>query len=273
MLVKSLGSEQGLLTKRFGLSEIRSDTELEYGIADFKEPDLLVYEIAHLDDSQRRILEQKDLVAESRAAFRPGETLSFVTGKAAVAIEVEFSPYRAAEMAGRNWTPKTREQWDRRPLKNANPPIAPNIWVKQEDLGLLLRWERVSKVPIVVLHVFDQEAFAVPLRMIADFQRRLNKMPAETAKLQVTTGIFTKIQAYDRADAQGAGERKPVFIVSPAASVKAGDIIGVEVATQLGISSSKKYVSHVIFSGGKLAISPDFLELIRRLAPQRRGRA
>lgn len=273
LLIKSLGPRHGLLTTRFGLSEIRPDAELEYGTSDVKEPDLLVYEVSALTRSQRMALRSLDLARQNRADIGPNGKLGFITQKALVAIEVEFSPYKASEMAGREWKTRTIEAWGRRPLKNANPPTAPNIWVKKEDLQKLLTWERRSKVPIVVVHIFDQEAFAIPLRKISEFDRALRKTPRNRIKLQVTTGIFTKIQSYDRVDAQGAGEKKPVFIVTPAASIKAADVKGVSVATQLGVSSSKKYVSHVIFSRGKLSVSSQFLALLKALKAPRPKRA
>ena len=38
LLIGSLGPNHGLLTVRFGLSEIRSDAEIEYGTSDAKSP-------------------------------------------------------------------------------------------------------------------------------------------------------------------------------------------------------------------------------------------
>ena len=83
--------------------------------------------------------------------------------------------------------------------------------------------------------------------------------------LQVTGGIFKKIQNYDRTDAQGAGEQKTVFVITPAVAIKVGNITGVKVKAQLGISSSKKYVSHVLFKGGKLEASNELLELLAHM--------
>lgn len=82
-------------------------------------------------------------------------------------------------------------------------------------------------------------------------------------KLQVTTGIFKTIQIYDRVDAQGARERKTVFRVAPAAAIKVGNLDGIKVSAQVGLSSSKKYVSHTLFTGGHLEASTEFLEYLR----------
>jgi hypothetical protein len=64
---------------------------------------------------------------------------------------------------------------------------------------------------------------------------------------------------------QGAGEQKPVFIITPAAAEKIGDISGVEVTAQVDVSGSKKYVSHVLFSGGSLEIKPGCVEFLEGL--------
>jgi hypothetical protein len=92
---------------------------------------------------------------------------------------------------------------------------------------------------------------------------------ADQKKLQVTSGIFAKIQDYDRVDMQGAGEQKPVYVITPAAAEKIGDITDVTVSSQVDLSGSKKYVSHVIFTGGKIEISTDFLEFLTSLSEQK----
>lgn len=182
--------------------------------------------------------------------------------KASAAIEVEFSPYKASEMKGRFWKPKTAEQWERRPLKNANPPIAPNIWVKEEDLSRLNGWENEFGVPILIAHLFDQEGFAVALKAVNKFNEKFSEVGCDQVRLQMTTGIFKKSQTYDRIDAQGAREQKIVFVSTPAVATKIGDVKDVEVAAQLGVSSSKKYVTHSIFSGGRITFTPEFLSML-----------
>jgi hypothetical protein len=263
LLLRSIGEKQGLLAVRFGLSRIRKASEVKYDREAPKEPDLLVYEVNILSTSERRFLSGRDLSEENREKFQPRGELAFVTAKASAAIEVEFSPYRASEMSGRNWRPRTSEQWERRPLKNATPPTAPNIWVKEEDLGRLNQWESTFGVPIVIAHLFDQEAFAIPLSVINNFNKRYSRSGCDKVRLQMTTGIFKKEQSYDRLDAQGARERKMVFIVTPGVAVKVGDVAGVRIEAQLGVSSSKKYVTHSLFSNGHLAPSPEFVAVLK----------
>lgn len=262
LLLKSINERKELFAVRFGLSEVRSSDKLVYGLDPHKEPDLLILDRRLLEPKEIQLLEATDFVRAERALFKTGGALHFAIEKAVAAIEVEFSPYQAKEMKGRDWRPKSEEEWDKRPLKHANPPIAPNIWVKEEDLSKLLGWQEALGVHIVVTHVFDQEAFAISLNTIARFNTALLADPNNSNKLQVTRGIFKKVQAYDRVDAQGAGERKTVFIVTPFVATKVGDIQNVNVHAQLGVSASKKYVTHPVFSGGEIVISDEFVNLL-----------
>jgi hypothetical protein len=265
LLLKSLSAHPGLLAIRFGLSQVKASGDVIYDKSSWKEPDLLVYKISDLTERERKFLEANDLSAESREKIREGGEHHFVVAKASAAVEVEFSPYKASEMKGRFWKPKTVEQWERRPLKNANPPIAPNIWVKEEDLSRLNGWENEYGVPILIAHLFDQEGFAVALKAVNKLNEKFSEAGCDQIRLQMTTGIFKKSQTYDRIDAQGAREQKIVFITTPAVATKIGDVKDVNVAAQLGVSTSKKYVTHSIFSGGRIVFTPEFLTLITSL--------
>lgn len=265
LLLRSINKHPEFQAVRFGLSEVRPDKEVKYNKEGPKEPDLLVYATRSLTDGQKRRLEDLNLTDVERESLLEDKDRAFVTTKALAAIEVEFSPYRAAEMVGREWHPRTPTEWERRPLKHAKPPTAPNIWIKEEDLSRLNAWERSFKVPIIVAHLFDQEAFAIPLLCVNRFDGRFKRRGADTTQLQVTSGIFKKEQSYDRQDAQGAAEKKMVFVVSPGVSVKLGDVSGIKVEAQLGLSGSKKYVAHPVFSGGELKMSADFLSLLSEL--------
>ena len=262
LLLKSLNDTPGFLVVRFGISQIRTAKDVTYDKTAWKEPDLLVFTTDSLTKSEHQSLAGRDLSAESRENFKRGGELHFAVAKAAAAIEVEFSPYRASEMKGRTWTPKTEDQWKRRPLIHAKPPVAPNIWVKEEDLGRLIGWESEFRIPIIVAHIFDQEGFAVRLRAVSAFNDRFETPGADLLRLQMTSGIFKMEQSYDRQDAQGAREKKTVFVVTPAVATKIGDVNDVKVAAQIGLSASKKYVAHTLFNGGRIAFSPEFLSML-----------
>lgn len=264
LLLAEFNLQPNLVAVRYGLSEVQSADDLAaYFKTDEKEPDLLVIKREQLNAKQLRLIDKVNLEEADRVELFTSGALAFLLEKAFVAIEVEFSPYKAAEMKQRNWKRKTTEQWEKRPLKHANPPVAPNIFIKEEDLAPLLTWQNRNKIPVVVTHVFDQEAFAISLNQIQNFETEYASLQNEAQRgLQVTSGIFKKIQTYDRVDAQGAAEKKVVYRVSPAASVKAADIEQVNVKAQLGVSSSKKYISHVIFEGGKILFTLEYLKLL-----------
>jgi hypothetical protein len=262
LLLRSLNAQEQFVAVRFGISAVRDARSVVFDRTGAKEPDLLVYLRATLSAAEVGILANGDLSCEAREKFNSGGALHFAIAKATAAIEVEFSPYRAAEMKGRSWIPKTEAQWGRRPLIRANPPIAPNIWVKEEDLPRLIAWQAETNVPIFVVHLFDQESFAVSLSRVKAFSETFDAEGSNQIKLQMTTGIFKKDQSYDRQDAQGAGEHKMCFVISPAVATKVGDVTNVTVRAQLGESASKKYVTHSIFSGGAIAFTAQFLEML-----------
>ena len=266
LLIRALGDKHGLITVRFGLSEIRPEAQLVYGETSYKEPDLLTYALDDLSKSELRLLKDTNIEAADRTQFTKGQELEFVFKKPLAAIEVEFSPYRAKEMKDRDWQPRSMERWNQRPLKRANPPTAPNVIVKEEDLPKLLDWQRFTRVPVMVAHLFDQEGFAVELETLHDFNRKFESSKSDQVKLQMTSGIFKTLQKYDRVDAQGAAEEKTIFRVTPRAAIKIGDLLDVVVASQLAVSGSKKYVTHPIFSGGRLEVSGEFLDYLRSQA-------
>jgi hypothetical protein len=268
LLIRSLDDALGVKTVRYGISTfVPEGEELVYGNSKYKEPDLLVFKADALSKNEKQVLGDGLLDWKERTALGKAG-LDDLLKRAFVALEIEFSPYRAKEMKARNWKIRTPEKWDAKPLKHAKPPTAPNIWVKEEDIEKLNAWENDYGIPIAVAHFFDQEAFAVALAKVSAFRNDYLAKGADQKKLQMTSGIFAKLQDYDRVDMQGAGEQKPVFVITPAAAEKVGDISEVTVSSQVDLSGSKKYVSHVIFTGGKIEISPGFIGFLSNLSKQ-----
>jgi hypothetical protein len=154
ILLAELNKQPNWVAVRFGLSEVKGEDELAgYIKTDEKEPDLLILPRNSLTAKQISLIGQVNTEEADRAKlFKSGE-LDFLYEKAFVSIEVEFSPYKAKDMKGRNWVKKTQEQWNKRPLKHANPPVAPNIFIKEEDLSPLITWQRRHKIPVVITHV------------------------------------------------------------------------------------------------------------------------
>jgi hypothetical protein len=249
-----------IITIRFGLSKVTEADEIDVGDESIKEPDLLAYRRSSLTKKEVSYLVEKKLALDE---IPRSELPEFIYEKVTAAFEVEFSPYKAAEMKDRHKLPAPYGPEKMAPKKMPAPPTAPNIFVKDEDLGRLTLWQERYKVPeIFVTHFFDQEAFMINLKKISEFKRQYNCINAaemkELINLQRNSGIFFSEQSYDRVDAQGAGEKKWVFRVHPKFATKLGVIQDVSVGSDLSVSSSKKYVSHVLFSGGKLTFSDEF---------------
>lgn len=195
LLLAEFNKQPDFIAVRYGLSEVKSTDDLaQYVKTDEKEPDLLIIKRDRLNAKQIQLINQVNAEKKNRNEPLTRDMLSFLIEKAFVAIEVEFSPYKATEMKGRHWKRKTQAQWDKRPLKHANPPVAPNIFIKEEDLKPLLTWQKRSLIPVIVTHVFDQEAFAISLDQIKTFEKEYASLQSEARrKLQVTSGIFKKI--------------------------------------------------------------------------------
>ena len=267
LLQDALNRSGRFLCCKLGLSQVAVDSRTDPGDTSLKEPDLVVFHPQDLAAEERRWLEQTDLTQISPADLLADPFVRSLMLKARCAIEVEFSPYRATEMKDRTWVRKQPDDLLRRPRKHANPPTAPNIWVKLEDLPRLQAWERAFNIPIVVAHLFDQEAFAIPLATLTRLEAQWPESAEKAIILQLTTGIFKKVQSYDRVDAQGAGEAKVVYVVSPAAAQPVGTLANVAVTAQIGLSSSKKYVAHILFEGGTLTFSDTFLDFLSAQHP------
>lgn len=259
------------LAVRIGLSQVAESNTVEAEKSDIKVPDLLVFSPDHLAKKELSLLQDTDFTEVSSSELGPSGKYATIVEKALCAIEVEFSPYRAKEMGGREWQRRTVDQLTKRVYKHANPPTAPNIFVKDQDLAPLLAWEGGVGVPIVVVHVFDQEAFSIPLKAVENLRKMLVANPTQRINLQLGTGMFLKTQRYDRTDAQGAFEEKEVFCIHPCAATRVGAVENVKVTSKVLLSSSKKYVAHVLFTGGKIDFDDEFLRSITEIRARKQG--
>jgi len=260
---------------RLGISGYSADNTIATAAGQPKVPDLLVVDKTHLTPHQLELVSSldHDLREVEEARLHDGGDLAFLLANAVCAIEVEFSPYRAKEMTGRQWQPRTVEVFDRRPLRTAKPPTAPNIFVKEEDVDPLNEWSAQARIPIVVMHVFDQEVFAYDLASLVEWRLRYQADPSQLPRLCHTTGIFRQNMNYNRTDAQGASETKVVYMISPAAARFAGEAKNVKVVAQLDLSSSKKYVASVKFDGGDIVLEPAFVAWLQTLRRESRTRS
>lgn len=266
LLFDTINKTDELQCFRLGLSQVSKNNRPDVGKDDPKIPDLLVFRKSDLTKDEVLVLSTTDLTQKTSFELHNDPYLGPIISKASSAIEVEFSPYKAKEMKGRSWQCKSIDKLAalKTPRKQAEPPTAPNIWIKLEDLPRLQAWEALFDVNIVVAHIFDQEAFAIALKRISEFEREFPKASQEAINTQLAKGIFRKEQSYDRSDAQGARETKTVFVVTPSAAetIKVGEVNDVKVEAQVGLSASKKYVAHTLFTGGSIILTERFLNML-----------
>lgn len=256
-------TSKGLISVRLGASKVAEIIARDQAEIEVKEPDLLILEARKLSAAQMKVLREYefDLSEIPPDQLKDKPRWRFLWKCALFALEIEFSPYKATAMKQRHWA---RRDPNKKVLKHAKPPIAPNIWVKVEDLDRLSAWQDSFGVKIFVFHLFDEEAFGIGLDTLLSENHALNqiKNDEELRRRQLSTGIFRKEQNYNRVDQEAASERKMVFVVAPAACTKIANLVEVEVASQLGMSKSGKYVSHVLFYGGKFEPLPELWNLI-----------
>ena len=194
LLLETIERTDGLHCFRLGLSQVARNNLVTVEESQYKVPDLLVFHAGDLTTDQLELLRRRDLTLLGASTLFADRELKPIVKKARCAIEVEFSPYRATEMKGRHWQPKDLESLQKRQRKHANPPVAPNIWIKHEDMPRLLRWQRDFGIPIIVAHLFDQEVFATSLRAVDAFARKMQQLassPHEAINAQLQTGIFS----------------------------------------------------------------------------------
>jgi hypothetical protein len=242
-----------LVSLKFGFYEPEPPIALTRSRVSGKCNDFLVYDPRNIPSNEMAILTSEDLTQRDRKEFARGGALRFAIERALAALRVGFSPYRAKEMPGRYWKPLASEDWRRHSRRHAKPPIAPNIRLRaKEGFQRLKVWEQHYRVPVIVVQVFDQEAFAVRLSEVVAFLKQLERCASDEERvvLQETRGIFAR--------AYSSRGSKTVISVSPVAATKVGDVEELTVSAYVDIDRSKRYVARISIAGGRLIVSPEF---------------
>ncbi len=156
-----------------------------------KQPDLLILP----RDDYEAIRPQLDEIGLANLPFTPEADLDFLRSRATIAVEVENSLWVVHEMPDygqgvkltelitrkrrfrkpesiarwKNWTESVRcfcaQSEARRHLKGfLETAKVPTIIIKDEDLEPLTEWETNFNVPILVFHVFYDEAYYISLQ-------------------------------------------------------------------------------------------------------------
>lgn len=247
-LIQAINSTADLRAIPYGRSQIGPDDRdsikeywRNYCAAESygKRPDLLVLHKADYNWALEQLGDDPTVASEVRCAP--------VVAKALCGIEAENSL----------WIAKRMKDFDTTiPLRNANP-IAPNIWVKEQDLPGLKVWMHHYRKPVVVVQVFFDCAYAVELNAVIESVERLVSVDEVTRKaLSKKIGVFVRVQKYP--DSRGGSSTKTVFVTHHSVAVRFGDLSSEPTATARVIfEPNGRIMPYVAFSGGTLRVTPD----------------
>lgn len=178
--------------------------------------------------------------------------------KCVCGIEAETSLWKASKMPDRNL---------KLPLPRITNLIAPNIWVKEEDVKGLLKWQRVYNKPIYVVQVFYDLAYAARLRTILEKAQRIleHKLRKIRIELMKREGLIIESQKY--VDSRtGVAQEKTVYRLHPASAIPFGHITKEPKLVVKVLEDEKgKIIPYIHFSGGELALSKEILGEWRQL--------
>jgi hypothetical protein len=153
------------------------------------------------------------------------------------------------------------------PLPKIRDLIAPNVWVKIEDVKGLIEWQKVYSKPIYIVQVFYDLAYATKLSTLLEKAQKIlaYKQPERRIEAMKAEGLIITTQKY--VDSRtGVAQEKGVYRLHPAAAVLFGRITVEPILKPEVLEDEKgKLLPYVHFSGGKLTLSDDILNEWKRL--------
>jgi hypothetical protein len=208
-----------------------------------KRPDIMVFRKTIYDKIKKELSDDPTLMTEEE--WKP------LVNQSLCAIEAENSLWRASKMPDKDL---------KLPLPKKNV-IAPNIWVKEEDVEGLLSWQRIYNKPIYVVQVFYDMAYAARLKTILEKVRRIQRyrqMSLRNAEMK-RCGLIIATQPYTDSRT-GVRQEKEVYRLHPAAAIVFGYLANdPSLEPRVLESKSGKIMPYVHFSGGTLTLSKEIL--------------
>lgn len=216
------------------------------GLGNIKRPDLLVFKIANKPFVDKFLL---NIGGEAELPFITEDKLQDLISKALIAVECENSLWVAEKMPFYNVPMKAQKRLGGK-LGLAKNAVLPTVIIKEEDRIPLSKWQEQNKIPIHVWHVFFDRAYGLSF----DEAQRLVKdgliLPTEQV-FQAPGGATTKKAIYKYyyhyAYSLGIANERPKLIPAYIED-KNGHIL-----------------PYVKFEGGLLEITPDAVNLLRKL--------
>jgi len=219
------------------------------GLGGMKRPDLLIVRAADKGKVDRLV---KDLGGLKELPFTREDDprMAELITRAVVATECENSLWRAKQMPsyGAALTPQRRLRGKLGLKKTA---VVPTLILKKEDRGPLRKWQRTHGVPVHIWHVFYDMAFGIS---IEDAERLIR-----SGQIQEATQVY---QAPG-----GATTRKSIYKIYYHHAYPLGEAVEEPSLVAASITDKNGHIlPYVRFQGGKLALSPQALDVLERLA-------
>jgi hypothetical protein len=201
--------------------------------------------------------------------------LEMELGDLTLANDDQLLPFLDAAICGLEaenslWLAQQMPDFDRVPLTRLDV-IAPTIWIKEEDAAGLARWERTYRIPVLVVQVFLDRAFAASFNEVMRRVRRIRRAETvagrqEANRLQKELRVRLKAQSFWDARS-GTSATKMTF--------RAHHTIGMDFGrldprprfrTRILREPNGKVIPYVAFEDGRLVLSREARALLVALA-------
>ncbi|MDR7507210.1 MAG: AccI family restriction endonuclease [Armatimonadota bacterium] len=219
------------------------------GLGKMKRPDLLILPAAGRDKVARLV---RDLGGPEELPFTREDDprMAELITRAVVAVECENSLWIAKQMPDyrADLTPQKRLHGKPGLKKTA---VVPTVIVKGEDRRPLRKWQSTHGVPVHIWHIFYDMAFGISLEDAEQLIR--------SGKIEETRQVF---QAPG-----GATTHKTIYKIYYHYAYPLGEVVEEPRLVAATITDKNGHIlPYVRFQGGKLALSPQVLDVLGRLA-------
>jgi len=211
-----------------------------------KRPDILVYKIKDKPAIEEKINQFGGL---KELPFVKEPKMDVIIEKSILSIESENSLWKAKMMPNYkdNLRPMARLGGKPGLPKSA---ILPNVWIKDEDFGRLLKWQIKNKKLVHVWHNFYDLSIGISLNKA----RKL----IDDGLIEPTEQKFT--------EANGSVTKKVAYKIYPHYTYEVGNTVQEPSLVAATITSPKGHIyPYVKFAGGRMKIANEALKVLKAL--------
>lgn len=223
------------------------------GLGKMKRPDLLIVRAAD-KTSVDRIVRDLGGLKELPFTREDDPRMAELITRTVIATECENSLWRAKQMPdyGKELTPQARLGGKQGLKKTA---VVPTVILKEEDRKPLKHWQRTHAVPVHIWHVFYDMAFGISL---------------DEAERLITSGQIEETRQVFQAPG-GATTKKSIYKIYYHHAYPLGEATEEPTLVPASITDKNGHIlPYVRFQGGKLALSPEAVDMLDRLSRRTR---